>query len=83
MNTKTFVSDGKVATVGTTNLDFRSLYLHFECGVRLADSSTISDIYNDFVNTLENCSEITPQMCKSNPISRILQDILRLFAPLM
>ncbi len=80
---KTFVSDGKVATVGTTNLDFRSLYLHFECGVRLADSSTISDIYNDFVNTLENCSEITPQMCKSNPISRILQDILRLFAPLM
>jgi len=44
MHSKTFVSDDRIATVGTTNLDFRSLYLHFECGVLMFDSTAVKEI---------------------------------------
>jgi cardiolipin synthase len=80
---KTFVSDDKIATVGTTNLDFRSLYLHFECGVLIYSSETIADIKEDFIRTLPASQEITLKECSRNTFQRILQDILRVFAPLM
>lgn len=82
-HSKTFVSDDKVATVGTTNLDFRSLYLHFECGVWLYKNKAISFIKEDFLTTLPSCRQITLQDCARNAFQRIVQDILRLFAPLM
>lgn len=82
-HSKTFVSDDKVATVGTTNLDFRSLYLHFECGVLVYGNSVIEGIKRDFLETLPLCHRITPADCARNALQRIVQDILRLFAPLM
>src|SRR5690554_5087941 len=83
IHSKTFVSDDSVATVGTTNLDFRSLYLHFECGVWLHGGSTVMDIKGDFLDTLEECHEITLEDCRSNAFVRFIQDVLRIFAPLM
>ncbi len=80
---KTFVSDNSIATVGTTNLDFRSLYLHFECGVVLFDNSAIHDIYNDFMKTLDKSRLIKEDDYKGNVLSRLAQDFLRVFAPLM
>ncbi|MCL2805737.1 MAG: cardiolipin synthase [Treponema sp.] len=80
---KTFVSDDKIATVGTTNLDFRSLYLHFECGVIIYASKTIMEIKEDFMRTLPKSQEITLKDCARNVFQRIIQDILRIFAPLM
>ena len=80
---KTFVSDDKIATVGTTNLDFRSLYLHFECGVLIYTSDTIAAIKKDFLRTLPVSSEVTPEQCARNVFQRIIPDILRIFAPLM
>ncbi len=80
---KTFVADDTVAIVGTTNLDFRSLYLHFECGVRLLGTSSVHAVRQDFERTLMHCREITAADCKYHPFVRTLQDILRLFAPLM
>jgi cardiolipin synthase len=80
---KTFVSDDKVATVGTTNLDFRSLYLHFECGVWLYKTKTVADVKADFLNILPKCKEITLKDCSRNAVQRIGQDVLRIFAPLM
>ena len=82
-HSKTFVSDDCVATVGTVNLDFRSLFLHFECGVRLTHTSSVADIKKDFCNTLTRCRKITPKDCRANIFTRILQGFLRLFAPLM
>ena len=82
-HSKTFVSDDKTATVGTTNLDFRSLYLHFECGVWMYKTSSIARVKEDFVNTLEVSREITLKDCSRNAAQRIFQDVLRLFAPLM
>ncbi|MDR2370980.1 MAG: cardiolipin synthase [Treponema sp.] len=82
-HSKTFVSDDKVATVGTTNLDFRSLYLHFECGVLVYDSSSVKEIKRDFLDTLPICHRITFADCARNALQRVVQDVLRLFAPLM
>jgi len=80
---KTFVSDDKLATVGTTNLDFRSLYLHFECGVLIYASETVAAVKEDFLKTLPASQEITLKDCSRNAFHRLLQDALRVFAPLM
>ena len=82
-HSKTFVSDDKVATVGTTNLDFRSLYLHFECGVWIYKSASVEKVKEDFLNTLAACREISLEDCSRNAAQVVIQDVLRLFAPLM
>ncbi len=83
IHSKTFVCDDHIGTVGTTNLDFRSLYLHFECGVLMFGSTAVRELKADFLNTLPVCQEITQKDCKANYIKQAFQDILRLFAPLM
>ena len=83
MHSKTFVSDDSTATVGTTNLDFRSLYLHFECGVWMYGSKAVMQVKNDFLATLKQCHQIQPEECKGNLITRLFQNFLRVFAPLM
>ncbi len=83
IHSKSFVSDDRTATVGTINLDYRSLYLHFECGVQIYDNSAVSEIKEDFFNTLSECHRITPEECKKNVFLRIIQAFLRLFAPFM
>lgn len=83
IHSKTFVSDDTVATVGTTNLDFRSLYLSFECGALMYCTEAVHQVKEDFLDTLSICQEITEKDCQCGVLKRICQDILRLFAPLM
>ena len=83
IHSKIFISDDSVATVGTTNMDFRSLYLHFECGSVIYDKRTISEIKTDFTETLMECKQITVEQCKKSFPVRLLQNLARLFAPLM
>lgn len=83
MHAKTFVSDDHTATVGTVNLDFRSMYLHYECGALIFNSQTIGELKEDFLKTMEICHPITEQDCHPNLLLRLFQDILRLFAPIM
>lgn len=83
MRSKIFVSDDHTATVGTTNLDFRSLYLHFECGVWMYGSRAVLQAKEDFLETLKQCHPVTLEECKGNLFVRLMQDLLRVFAPLM
>lgn len=84
IHAKNFVSDDKIAVVGTINLDFRSLYLHFECAAWMFKTSCISDIKADFEETLKQCVEITYEICKKDNIFiRFGRMFLRLLAPLM
>ncbi len=83
MHAKTFVSDDAVATVGTTNLDFRSLYLHFECGVWMYKSRAVAEVKEDFLKTVVASRLISAKECRCNVFLRVLQDIMRLFSPLM
>lgn len=83
IHAKSFVSDDAIATVGTTNLDFRSLYLHFECGTWMYGSRAVMQIKQDFLDTLPVCQQIEEKDCAKYLSSKLLQEILRLFAPLM
>ena len=80
---KTFVSDDIVATVGTANLDFRSLYLHFECGVIVYKGGAIRALKEDFLRTVPISHEISLKECSRNVFQRVFSDVLRIFAPLM
>lgn len=83
IHSKTFVCDDCIATVGTTNLDFRSLYMNFECGLWMCNSEAVMDIKRDFSETLKICQQIKVEDCKAGLFTRSIQDFLRLFAPLM
>lgn len=84
IHAKNFVSDDCVAVVGTINLDFRSLYLHFECAAWMYGVHCIADIKRDFLLTLEKCHEVTYDECLNvNIFKRAGRFILRLFAPMM
>lgn len=84
IHAKTFAVDDEYATVGSINLDYRSLYLHFECGAWLYRSKVVLDVRDDFLKTLEVCEEITLEKCrKVRWYRRLCRSILRAFAPLM
>lgn len=82
-HSKTFASDGKVGTIGTVNLDYRSLYLHFECGTVFYGSRAVLEVKEEFLRTLPSCQEISLEDCKNRAFVRLLQDVARIFAPLM
>ncbi len=81
---KIFVIDDEYATIGTVNLDYRSLYLHFECGVWLYDCSVIFTIKKDFTLTLKECREIKlKKKGKTGWFKYLKRQVLKAFAPLM
>lgn len=78
------VSDDEVATVGTINFDYRSLYLHFECGVFLYKSKCIQDIKQDALETIAKSRKIENTNVFSNgKIDTLFRAVLRVFAPLL
>lgn len=84
IHAKMFISDNEKAVIGTINLDFRSLYLHFECAAYLYQNAAVMGVERDFQATLLKCQEITLESCKKYPyIKRLAGRALRLFAPLM
>ena len=83
VHAKVFVADDHIATVGTINLDYRSLYLHFECGTYLEDVACIQIIKKDEMDTFEKSHEITKEEATPSLLKAIWQGILRLVAPLM
>ena len=84
VHAKVFISDDDEAVVGTINLDFRSLYLNFECAAYMYRNSAINYIEKDFERTLEECENITLENHKKYSVfKKIIGRILRLFAPLM
>lgn len=83
LHAKIFVSDDEVATVGTVNLDYRSLYLHFECGTALYQCPAVAQVKADFQRTLAASQELTLADCRPSLPVRLFQELLRLAAPLM
>lgn len=64
--------------VGTVNMDFRSFYLHYECGVWFCNTKAMEQIRNDFYETLEECREITLEEWKKRPFYIKIQQLLLL-----
>ena len=84
VHAKVFVSDDEKAVVGTINLDYRSLYHHFECATYMLRTGCIPQIEEDFESTLAKCSEVTYETIKKTKLSyKIRGGIMKIFAPLM
>ena len=80
---KVFVSDDEVATVGTINLDYRSLYLHFENGTALFRSREITAIRDDFLEAQKVSHQIVPKDIQSGFFRTFFYLVVRIFAPMM
>lgn len=84
IHAKIFAADDRFGTVGTVNMDYRSMFLHFENGVMLYDTPSVLDIKMDFLATQSVSQKVTLEECRSLPLHRrILRALLRIFAPLM
>jgi len=84
MHAKNCVVDDEYAVVGTINLDFRSMYLHFECAAWMCRSKAVGQAKEDFMETLELCTEITMASLKKKNLFHIIGlSVIRAFAPLM
>ena len=83
LHAKCYVSDDRVAAVGSINMDYRSLFLHFECGTLLFHNSQIAALRKDVERTLPQCREIMRSDCRTNLPGTALDSVLRLLSPLM
>ena len=84
VHAKVFVSDDVKAVVGTVNLDYRSLYHHFECGLVLYRNSQVAVMERDIQDTLKKCIEMKVEDYKKLKLAdRALGRIMRIVAPLM
>lgn len=84
VHAKVFVSDDIRAVVGSINLDYRSLFLHFECAAYTYGTGSVRETEEDFCLTLQKCQRITLDDCKKfNVFTKFLGSALRIMAPLM
>ena len=84
VHAKVFVSDDKKAVAGTINLDYRSLYHHFECAAYIYKASCIADMERDFQDTLGRCREVTLQSIRKEKLYyKIMGRVMQFIAPMM
>lgn len=84
LHAKMIVSDDDVGVVGTINMDFRSFFMHFECGTVLYGGQVIHDIKNDMLDIMAQSRSVDREWFRHVPwLSSILASIMRLFAPLL
>lgn len=80
---KVFVRDDIAAAVGTINLDYRSLYLHFENGTYLYGSDRVQDVRRDMLSAIAESRLIRAEDCRERPLQALINAILRIFSPLL
>ena len=83
IHSKCYVSDDRIAVVGSINMDYRSLYLHFECGTLLMGGSQVAAVRADAEQTFGQCHRITLDDCRTSLLGTLLDDVLRLVSPLL
>ena len=84
IHAKECICDDELAVTGTINLDYRSLYLHFENGVLLYNCQAVKYMRKDFEETIKVSKEVTEVYKKKHPLNiRIKRGLLRVFAPLL
>ena len=84
VHAKVFVSDDVKAVVGTINLDYRSLYHHFECATYLYRTDCITEIEKDYQETLAKCRQVTAESIKKEKLSyKLIGGLAKMISPLM
>lgn len=83
IHAKSFVCDDKLCVVGTINMDYRSLYLHFECGTLMYNNPEIKQVKKDDLDTMEKCRKVKLSDMKTNFLGELFDSFLRSVAPLL
>ena len=83
IHAKSFVCDDKLCVVGTINMDYRSLYLHFECGTLMYNNPEIKQVKKDDLDTMEKCRKVELSDMKTNFLGELFDSFLRSIAPLL
>ena len=84
VHAKVWVSDDVKAVVGTINLDYRSLYHHYECATYMYKTDCIPEIEKDFQETLKRCRPVTEESIRgTEAFYKIMGPVAKLIAPLM
>lgn len=82
VHAKCFVCDDAIGIVGTINMDYRSLYLHFECGTFLYQVPALLDLKQDYLETVEKSRRVALTDCRSGFFGSLLTALLRVLSPL-
>lgn len=82
LHAKSYVCDDEIGVIGTINMDYRSLYLHFECGVLLYKSQAVLDLKQDALEVFELSRQVALSDRKLRFHQRLFDALLGLFAPL-
>ena len=84
VHAKIFISDRREAVVGTINLDYRSLYHHFECATYQYRTDCIPAMEADFAATLAKCRRVTEESVRREKLSvKLTGQLVKAFAPLL
>lgn len=84
VHAKNVIVDDECAICGTINTDYRSFYLHYECGVFISEMDVIKDMKDDFLRTLEKCDAMDLIRWSKRPIgNKLIQQMLRIISPLL
>ena len=82
LHAKTWLVDDRIAAVGTVNLDYRSLYLHFENSVLLYGGAVLDDVRRDLAEIEKGSAAVTLADCRTGFFGTLYSAVLRLVAPL-
>ena len=82
LHAKTWLMDDRIAAVGTVNLDYRSLYLHFENSVLIYGGAVLEDVRKDLAEIERESKEVTLGDCRTGFVGTMYSAVLRLVAPL-
>lgn len=83
IHAKSYIADDKIGVVGTINMDYRSLYLHFECGMLLIGGQVLKDLKMDCIDTFSKCRLIEKDDCRKGFFGTLYEAILRVVSPLL
>lgn len=83
MHAKSYISDDRIGVVGTINMDYRSLFLHFECGTLMIDCPALKDLKKDCLETIEKSRQIHHEDCRRGFFGLLFDGVLRVLSPLL
>ncbi|MCY8234515.1 cardiolipin synthase [Priestia endophytica] len=84
MHHKILIVDDKIASVGTANVDIRSLQLNFEINVFLLHSKTIQQLIHNFYEDIKDSHKVEKQAYRHRSLlKRLKESFARLFSPVI
>ncbi len=84
IHAKNIITDDECGICGTVNMDYRSFYLHYECGVVINEHPVVSEMKKDFIDTMKISKKLNYEEWKKRPLGqKIMQQVLKVFSPML